>query len=201
MQEYEYLARVVNNHKGCFREATYEEEVSNFEFSSRAKMSLRELILRENPKGEEAFFCGVGEGFFVKKVYTQKFPGGPGFYFTKEGIIESSLTLKDKLNFLAEIAESGCGRDTVLFLGHLHPSGMIDCKGKQVLLPPSEALLFPSSEDLLAMRNDSRKYSLRYEAIAANTEKGPCVRIFSLKFPLLWSIRKQLTYATVNLNL
>lgn len=189
------LTKIIN----FFREVV-RKEGPQFELSEEAKKSLLELILRENPKGSEAFFLAVGKGLFVEKVYTQKgFSERSGFRRIKKGVIESSLSFEEEMMLFEEIRSLGGGKDNVLFIGHLHPSGTVNVEGEDIQIPPSESLLFPSQNDLKHMRKDV-KLGLSYAAIATNTENGPCIAIYPLRQMLIQENPKKLPRTIINLS-
>lgn len=195
----ERLMRGLIRIQGFFREPIIEKK-PEFVLSDEAKNSLRELVLRGNPRGSESWFLGAGKGRFVEKVYTPKeFSDGSGFRYIRKGVIETSLGFAERIALFEEIRSLGGGKDNILFLGHLHPSGTVDVNGKSIEIPPSERLLRPSAYDLKELKDEIEEGVLCH-AIAANTENGPCVRIYSLKPLLGRPNRKKLPYATINLS-
>lgn len=198
MRRKEQLTRALSEIRAFFKEPMIGEK-PKFNLSDEAKKSLQELILRHNPRGSETLFLGVGKGRLVEKVYTGKFSDGSGFRYIKGKVIESSVGFVEEIALLDEIRSLGGGKDNVLFLGHLHPSGTVDINGKSIEIPPSERLLYPSKRDLKELE-DEIKEGISYHAIAANTQNGPCVRIYSLR-PLLRRLNcKKLPYTTINLS-
>lgn len=183
-----------------FSREVLEGEESRFEFSDEAKEALRELILRDNPRGSEAWFMAVGKGFFVEKVYTPNgFSEKSGFRFTDPGAIGSGVGFEELKTLFEEVHSAGGGEDNVLFLGHLHPSGIVDIEGMSIELSPSEWFLRPSEKDLLRFESELEK-GLAYHAIASNTENGPCIAIYPLKPTLKRRNLKKLPRMVINLS-
>lgn len=185
--------------KSFFREALRRKKEPKFELCDEAKETLRELISRDNPRGSEALFLATGKGYFVEKVYTIGFPENSGFRFIDERILESSVGHKELKKLLETIRSSGGGGEIVLFVGHLHPSGTVNVQGQEIEILPSKSLLFPSQEDLKKMREGIQS-GLSYEAIAANTEKGPCLAIYPLRPTLVQKNPKKLPRTIIDLS-
>ena len=172
-----------------------------FSFSQEAKEALRELVMRDNPRGSEAWFLASGRGFLVERVYTQEqFSEGSRFRRVKKDVFESSVGFEEYRALLGQIRSQGHSQEIVPFLGHLHPTGIFNIGGENIDSTADESCLLPSKGDMECWGSLIKEGPPFYHAIAANTGKGPFVRIYSLRPLLIRPHCKRLPYATIELD-
>lgn len=159
-----------------------EDNQPHLYLSESARASIAELILRPNPKLCEASFIGVGDGDTTDIIYTPD-----GNFSLKAAMTDwGATTDPEELQMLYTRVVKDGRKDNMILYGHLHPSGTT----RRVLLNGDiiktinnsrEALLYPSSGDIQAVQMSASTPGALYtafEAIAANTEYGPCLRIY-----------------------
>ena len=147
------------------------------------KKVIRDWVLKPNPRLSEVAFIGVGVDDKVDRVYAPDtdFSSHSGLGY--DGFSGSRIDTKE-LGMLFDRVTYDRKLDEMLFIGHLHPSGEAIISGVRHIRVPSEFLLYPSGNDIEYVKKfveSNPQIHIPYEAIAANTEHGPALRIYSVQ--------------------
>lgn len=149
-----------------------------------AKKVIRDWVLKPNPRLSEVIFIGVGVDNKVDRVYAPDTDFSSRSGLDYDGFSGSRVDPEELDMLVGRVIHDG-KLNEVLFIGHLHPSGQPIINGVRHILNPRESLLYPSSGDIDSVRKfvelNPQIHIPPYEAIAANTEHGPALRIYSVQ--------------------
>lgn len=151
--------------------------------SDEAKKVIRDWVLKPNPRLSEVAFIGVGVDNKVDRVYAPDTDFSPRSGLGYNGYVGSAVDIKELDMLLDRVIHDG-KLDEMLFIGHLHPSGEAVISGALHIMTPRESLLYPSRNDIKYVTKfveSNPQIHIPYEAIAANTEHGPALRIYSVQ--------------------
>jgi len=146
-----------------------------------AKKVIRGWVLKPNPRLSEVTFIGVGVDNKVDRVYAPDTDFSPRSGRGHNEYSGSSVDIKELGMLFDRVIHDG-KLNEMLFIGHLHPSGEAVISEVRHIITPREYLLYPSSNDIKYVRmfvESNPQIHIPYEAIAANTEHGPALRIYS----------------------
>lgn len=151
-----------------------------------AKKVIRDWVMKPNPRLSEMAFIAVGVHNKVDRVYA---PNPDTDFSPRSGLdydgFSGSKVDPEELNILFDRMIHDGTLNEMLFIGHLHPSGQPLINGVRHIMNPRESLLYPSSGDIDSVRKfvelNPQIHIPPYEAIAANTEHGPALRIYSVQ--------------------
>lgn len=163
---------------------TKEDRRPHLVLSDSAKKTIRDWVLKPNPRQSTVSFIGVGTKNTVDTVYAPEGNFSPysgmdlGGFSGVQTDVEESRLLWEKVDRDGRLGE-------VSFFGLLHPSGNTTITQGRVSIRsinnPRETLLYISKNEAAAsllFAKENPHINLSCEAIAANTEDGPCLRIY-----------------------
>lgn len=151
--------------------------------SDDAKKVIRDWVLKLNPRLSEVTFIGVGVDNKVDRVYAPDTNFSPRSGLGYDGYAGSSVDIEELGKLFDRVTHDG-KLDEILFIGHLHPSGETVISGIRHITTPRGSLLYPSINDIKYVKlfvESNPQIHIPYEAIAANTEHGPALRIYSVQ--------------------
>jgi len=163
---------------------TKEDRRPHLVLSDSAKKTIRNWVLKPNPRQSEVSFIGVGTNNIVDTVYAPDGDFSPRSGMFLERFSGAKTDMEESRLLWERVYRDGRFNE-VSFFGHLHPSGsMTITQGEtivNVINMPREALLYPSKEDVAASQlfvKENPHINVPCEAIATNTQNGPCLRIY-----------------------
>ncbi len=165
------------------KENLHGKENPNIKFSAEVERTLIEIINVQNSDLSTLPFIGLGHDGVVEDLY---YPP-EGFSLSSAPSINGRsmefATDTDQYKRLIEAIAMEGRLSQILFVGRTNPSGVLDNGVQKLVKKPRMALLDATTRDAGAIRGTSitindTPVNIPYEAIAANTEHGPAIRIY-----------------------
>lgn len=143
--------------------------------TAEASEQLRRLILLPNPDLTEFAFFGLGKEGLIDSILTadeKHFRTGSGVVDVENGIKYSKINPYEFENLFHELGKTKRVHD-LMVIGHFHP----------LMTKNIEALLLPSTGDIDSFKvlaKEIPELLTMYMGIAADTKKGPMLRLYRI---------------------